>query len=94
MTSDGFQKQLDTVTNDVLAAMRDEIKRLREDRDLFYGEATRANARENDAIKRAEAAEAKLALVDTFAQWKRNAPKGSLTFAEWLARREDVQTRR
>lgn len=38
--------------------------------------------------QRAEAAEAKLALVDTFAEWKRNAPHGSLTFEQWLAGRE------
>ena len=50
-----------------------------------------ADLRATQLVKRAEVAEAKLALVDTFAQWKRNAPKGSLTFTEWLARRGDVQ---
>jgi hypothetical protein len=39
-------------------------------------------------MERAVTAEAKLALADTFAQWKRNAPKGSLTFEEWLKGRE------
>ena len=41
-----------------------------------------------DLRRQLEAAEAALALVDTFAQWKRNAPHGSLTFEQWLAGRE------
>ncbi len=40
--------------------------------------------------QRALVAEAKLSLVDTFAEWKRNAPKGSLTFEQWLKGRESA----
>ena len=44
--------------------------------------------RNAELLARAEEATAKLALVDTFAEWKRNAPHGSLTFEQWLAGRE------
>jgi hypothetical protein len=39
-------------------------ERTEAERDIMYGEATRANARENAAIKRAEAAEARVEEMD------------------------------
>lgn len=57
---------IETARNEVLDlcdgidAMRQRAEAAETKCDIAYGEATRANARENDAIKRAEAAEAKV----------------------------------
>jgi len=55
--------ELDNWFNELAPSGITDAVRQAAERDTMYGDATRANARENDAIKRAEAAEAALAAV-------------------------------
>jgi len=83
----------------IIDEQQKQIDKLLTERDTMYGEATRANARENDAIKRAEAAETALSaefvytveLVNRYGleMWRRGV-KGqpSVEFTHWKTANE------